>query len=1056
MISRASRVYTPIPQPKLRPLVGHLPELDGDHLIQSLMRLGHELGPIYRLTLPTRGTLVIGSHALVDEVSDETRFDKLLSGPLVQIRDFAGDGLFTSRTDEPNWGRAHRILMPAFGPGAMRGYFDAMVDIADQMLTKWERLGADVDLDVTDNMTRLTLDTIALCGFGYRFNSFYQREMHPFVEAMVRSLAEAGGRSRRLPLQTRLMLMTQRQYSEDIAYMNGIVDELIAERRRNPDDQARDLLGLMLAGRDPQTGEGLDDVNVRYQMVTFLIAGHETTSGLLSFTTYQLLEHPEVLARVQRELDEVLDGQPPRFEQMPELVYLDQVLRESLRLWPTAPAYALYPKQDVVLDGRYEVAAGEQITVLTPMLHRDPAVWGDDVETFDPERFAPGRREQLPVNAWKPFGHGQRACIGRPFAMQEAALALAMMLQRFDLTLKPGYQLQVKETLTLKPEGLTVRAKAKAPGARHVPTAKVATPPPLPPAPLGEGAHATPLLVLFGSNSGSSEAFARRVAGDALGRGYAATVAPLDDYAGKLPTTGALFVVTASYNGAPPDNARRFCEWLDSVPAGALRGLRYTVFGCGNRDWAATYQAIPARIDERLAAAGAERLTARGEADARADFFGDFEAWYAPATVAIDRAFDVTTQAATGALYEIERVDSGSDALCAQHGVTRATVLENRELVDMTSPLGRSKRHLQLQLPDGMRYRTGDYLVVLPENDAAQVERAARRFRLATDRIVQLHATRAGAASLPTDRAITVGELLTRHVELATPATRQQVGALAKATQCPPEKLRLQALADDTDKYRTHILEKRVSVLDLLDEFMACELSFAAFLEMVPAMRPRQYSISSSPLAGATKCTLTVAVVDAPAWSGRGRYRGTASGHLARLQPGDTVAVSVRAPNTPFHPPADRMTPMILVAAGSGMAPFRGFVEERALGTGPAAETLLFFGCDHPDVDLLYRDELAGWQAQGVVELLPAFFRQPAGDVMFVQHRLWKERARVQALIERGAVVFVCGDGARMAPAVRETLARIRQDATGCSDDEAGRWLDERERQGQYVADVFT
>jgi cytochrome P450/NADPH-cytochrome P450 reductase len=563
--------------------------------------------------------------------------------------------------------------------------------------------------------------------------------------------------------------------------------------------------------------------------------------------------------------------------------------------------------------------------------------------------------------------------------------------------------------------------------------------------------------VLYGSNSGSSEAFARRMAGDAIGRGYAAVVAPLDEYAGKLPTTGALLVVTASYNGAPPDNARRFCEWLDSVPAGALSGLRYAVFGCGNRDWAATYQAIPTRIDERLAAAGAERLTARGEADARADFFGDFEGWYTPATSVLDGAFAVAaTTGKAGALYELERVDSGSDALCRQHGVATATVLENRELVDMTSPLGRSKRHLQLQLPDGVRYRTGDYLVVLPENDRAQVERVARRFALATDRIVQLKATRAGAASLPTGRAITIGELLGRHVELATPATRQQVAALAQATQCPPEKMRLQALADDNEKYRAQILGKRVSVLDLLEEFLACELSFAAFLELVPAMRPRQYSISSSPLADPARCTLTVAVVDGPAWSGRGHYRGTASGHLARLQPGDTIAVSVRAPNTPFHPPADRLTPMILVAAGSGMAPFRGFVEERALGQGPAAETLLFFGCDHPDVDLLYRDELAAWQERGVVELLPAFFRAPDGDVMFVQHRLWKERARVQALLERGAFVFVCGDGARMAPAVRETLARIRQDATGCSDEEAGRWLDERERQGLYVADVFT
>src|SRR4051812_23687371 len=213
-----------IPQPRVRPVVGNVPDLSSDTPVQSMMRLARELGPIYRLTFPSKTLLVVSSLALADELADEQRFDKLVHGPLHHIRDFAGDGLFTAHTDEPNWGKAHRILMPAFGPTAMRNYFDDMVDIADQMLTKWERLGPAVDLEVTDQMTRLTLDTIALTGFGYRFNSFYQREMHPFVEAMVRALAEAGQRAKRLPIQTRLKLLTGRQYASDVAYMNQVVD----------------------------------------------------------------------------------------------------------------------------------------------------------------------------------------------------------------------------------------------------------------------------------------------------------------------------------------------------------------------------------------------------------------------------------------------------------------------------------------------------------------------------------------------------------------------------------------------------------------------------------------------------------------------------------------------------------------------------------------------------------------------------------------------------------------------------------------------------------------
>jgi cytochrome P450/NADPH-cytochrome P450 reductase len=150
---------------------------------------------------------------------------------------------------------------------------------------------------------------------------------------------------------------------------------------------------------------------------------------------------------------------------------------------------------------------------------------------------------------------------------------------------------------------------------------------------------------------------------------------------------------------------------------------------------------------------------------------------------------------------------------------------------------------------------------------------------------------------------------------------------------------------------------------------------------------------------------------------------------------------------------------MIMIGAGTGLAPFRGFIQERALrlvASGEAASpVLLFFGCDHPNVDYLYRDELARWQEAGVVEVYPAFSRAVVGETTFVQHRLWRERARVYQLIKRGAYVFVCGDGVRMAPAVRETLVRIHQEANGSDVAESERWLGALEREGRYVADLF-
>src|SRR5829696_8634400 len=198
-------------------------------------------------------------------------------------------------------------------------------------------------------MTRLTLDTIGLCGFDYRFNSFYRDEPHPFVASMVRCLDLSMQRQTRLPIGERLRVREHRQFQEDTTYMNSLVDEIISERKASG-DETQDLLGSMLTGVDKETGERLSDINIRYQIITFLIAGHETTSGLLSFALYYLLKNPDVLARARAEVDGVLGTTAaPAFEQVQRLTYVRQVLDESLRLWPTAPGFTRAPYEDTVI-----------------------------------------------------------------------------------------------------------------------------------------------------------------------------------------------------------------------------------------------------------------------------------------------------------------------------------------------------------------------------------------------------------------------------------------------------------------------------------------------------------------------------------------------------------------------------------------------------------------------------------------------------------------------------------------------------------------------------------
>src|SRR5271154_3883332 len=238
-----------IPQPPVKPLIGNLLDLDRVAPVQGLVKLAQQYGPIYRLAGRGKFLVVVSGHELVAELCDESRFDKSVSGALRKVRRFAGDGLFTATTDEPNWSKAHNILLPNFSQRAMHSYHAMMLDIAGQLIAKWSRLNPDDEIDVAHDMTSLTLDTIGLCGFDYRFNSFYRDGNHPFVDAMVDSLSCAMEQVRRLPGEDLIRVARDRRFAANVDYMNSMVDHLVKERREAGDDIASkpDLLNYMLA-----------------------------------------------------------------------------------------------------------------------------------------------------------------------------------------------------------------------------------------------------------------------------------------------------------------------------------------------------------------------------------------------------------------------------------------------------------------------------------------------------------------------------------------------------------------------------------------------------------------------------------------------------------------------------------------------------------------------------------------------------------------------------------------------------------------------------------------
>lgn len=435
-----------LPHPPRRiPILGDVLGFSSDILTQP----SFSLGPVFEFRFLGARYVVAAAPESVVEVSDESRFCKHVGPDIEALRIIGGDGLFTAYNDEPNWQKAHDVLMPAFSQQAMRGYHSIMFDVADELIARWdERASTGEFVDVSSETTRVTLETIGRCAAGYAFGGFQSEGVHPFVEHMVAGLT--GSDRLGVFRATFLPGYFARRAEAPVRYhaeqMHAIADEIIAERVREGLGHHHDLLELMLVS-------DLDPANIRYQLINFLVAGHETTSGALSFALHYLSQHPEVAEKARAEVAEVWGtDERPGFELIAKLRYVRRVFDEALRLQPTVPGYYRAAREDTVLAGVHPMRKGDWVLALTMGLHRDPR-WGDDPDRFDPDRFAPDQVRSRPAGLYKPFGTGPRSCIGRQFALHEAVLLLAVLVRRYDLIADPDYRLQVAQRLTLMPKG---------------------------------------------------------------------------------------------------------------------------------------------------------------------------------------------------------------------------------------------------------------------------------------------------------------------------------------------------------------------------------------------------------------------------------------------------------------------------------------------------------------------------------------------------------------------------------------------------------------------------
>lgn len=424
-------------------LFGRLAEMRRDP-IGLLMANARAYGDVTRFRLFNREIYQLSHPDHVRHVLQENsrNYNKQTRGFEV-LRTFLANGLLTS--EGPYWLRQRRIMQPAFHRSRIVAFGETMTRAAVAMLDRWRGEREDT-LDISAEMMRLTLRIVGATLLGADVG----RDADRVGGAVSVALTSANYAITR-PIRPLRFLPTRatRRLTEALAELDAVVYDVIDRRRRGGSD-AGDLLSMLMRARDEETGESMTDRQLRDEVMTIFLAGHETTAIALGWTWYLLSTHPDVRRRLEDEVKGTLGGRPPTVEDLPRLPYVEQVVKESMRLYP--PAWIV--SRSAIADdeiGGYRIPAGAIVFTSPFVTHRHPEFW-DNPEGFDPARFAPGgAAERLPHFTYFPFGGGPRQCIGNSFAMMELQLIVPLVAEQCRLDVVPGYRSQLNPSITLRP-----------------------------------------------------------------------------------------------------------------------------------------------------------------------------------------------------------------------------------------------------------------------------------------------------------------------------------------------------------------------------------------------------------------------------------------------------------------------------------------------------------------------------------------------------------------------------------------------------------------------------
>jgi cytochrome P450 len=426
--------------------VGAVPQLLKDPY-RFLLDARQRHGDIYTLDLGVTKLVVLNSprhaqHLLRDNIHSYTK-----AGPVWDLlRTVIGNGLATSEGD--HWLRQRRMLQSGFNRRRMTAIADLMIQAIGEGTASWDATASGTQsLDLVPAFSQVAMRVLLKTMFG---EDVKERDLAEMTVAVTYMLEYATWAMLASALPAWLPLPGKRRYARTLHKIDGFVSSMIEERRAAP-ESSTDLVSMMLAMRDPGSGERMTDREVRDEAFTIFMAGHETTALALTWSIYFLTKHPHVMRAVQEEIQTVLGDAPPSYDKVLQLSLTQRVLHETLRMRPPAfwlPRTAL---EDDEIDG-YRIPKGTNLALLIFGVQHDPRHWPDP-ETFDPDRFLPEASTGRHPYAWIPFGAGQRLCIGRDFAQLEALLCLAMILRRYSFEVPSGYVARARFLSTLRPRG---------------------------------------------------------------------------------------------------------------------------------------------------------------------------------------------------------------------------------------------------------------------------------------------------------------------------------------------------------------------------------------------------------------------------------------------------------------------------------------------------------------------------------------------------------------------------------------------------------------------------